>query len=187
MRRVTPGHERPWRSVVWRSWQLAQRCCLARHMRSPLVRVSFVSLLALLGCVGGYASPRVASRLSPRVLAAAGGLVAAWAWWADARVLPRLYPAFHAGLFALLLAGAAVSASALVRPRLPPRRKLLLLRQLDAEPWSVHRSHRRAHRRRCLHRLRRRWRAGFGSPTTSASYWKRGPCGSVAPWSWRRS
>jgi hypothetical protein len=98
------------------SGALAYGVSFGPHMRSLPVRVPFVALVALVGSAVGYTAPRVASSLSPRTLAAGGGVVAALAWWADVRVLPRLYPAFHIGLFVLLLAGAAMSAMAWVCP-----------------------------------------------------------------------
>jgi arylsulfatase A-like enzyme len=86
------------------------------HMRPLSVRIPFVALLGLIGGAAGYAAPRLVARLPRGALASAGAVSAVAAWWADARVLPRLYPAFHLGLLVLLLAGAAVAATALVRP-----------------------------------------------------------------------
>jgi hypothetical protein len=101
---------------------LAYGVSFGPHMQPPSVRIPFVALLTALGAVGGYAAPWAVRRISPRALAAAGAVVGVSAWWADVRVLPRLYPAFHLGLFVLLLASTAVSASALLRPApFPPR------------------------------------------------------------------
>jgi arylsulfatase A-like enzyme len=78
-----------------------------RHMESLLVRVPFV--LALASVSGGIAYGLV-KRLPlgrPIVLAGFGTAVTAFGWLADNFVLPRLYPAFHHGLFAITLAASA--------------------------------------------------------------------------------
>ncbi len=78
-----------------------------RHMHAFSVRAPFVAALAGLGGAVGFFAPPLALRLSPRLLALLGALVAPAAWIADLYVLPRLYPAFHAALFVLVLAGVA--------------------------------------------------------------------------------
>jgi hypothetical protein len=75
-----------------------------------------VASLMVLGAGAGYLLPRVLERLAPAALAMTGLLVASSAWIADLRILPHLYPAFHAALFVLLLASAAWTSAAL-RPR----------------------------------------------------------------------
>ncbi|WP_394849883.1 sulfatase-like hydrolase/transferase [Pendulispora brunnea] len=84
-----------------------------RHMESLAVRAPFVALLTLLGGVASYlAAPRLVALAAraPRAFAAAGAVGAVLFWAADAFVLPRLYPAFHLGLFVLMLASAAFVA-----------------------------------------------------------------------------
>ncbi|HEY1691067.1 MAG TPA: sulfatase-like hydrolase/transferase [Polyangiaceae bacterium] len=82
-----------------------------RHFANVAVRASFCGVLALAGlAVGALLVPRFARLASrPVALALAGMVVAALAWVADAGVLPRLYPAFHAALFVAFLSGAGVA------------------------------------------------------------------------------
>ncbi len=90
-----------------------------RHMTSLLVRLPFVAVLAVLGGVMAFVlAPRLAAWGShrPRALAWAGALAAALFWCGDAFVLPRLYPAFHAGLFALTLGASALIAQPFFEP-----------------------------------------------------------------------
>lgn len=80
-----------------------------RHFDRIGVRIAFVALVALVaGAVVFVAVRRVApGRTRPTLVAAALG-VSMLGWLADAFVLPRLYPAFHAALLAVtLLAWAA--------------------------------------------------------------------------------
>ena len=81
-----------------------------RHMAEPLVRATFVVGLGL----GAFAAtwwllPKAARAFrdgpAAYLLGVPGALVL---WLADVRVLPRLYSAFHWGLFVLMLAVAAV-------------------------------------------------------------------------------
>lgn len=73
-----------------------------RHFASWAARGPFVLAVAAVAGVGVLlGAPRVV-RLRPSVLASLGVAVAALAWLADVRILPRLYPAFHLGLFAMV-------------------------------------------------------------------------------------
>ena len=86
-----------------------------RHFASWAARAPFIAVLALAGGLAlGWGAPRlaVAARTRPTVVALVGVAGAAGCWWADAHVLPRLYPAFHAALFG----GVLVAAAALVLP-----------------------------------------------------------------------
>ncbi len=89
-----------------------------RHFASPMLRALLGATVAAaaIGALYTYLSAR---RRAPRVVPY--GLLAfgALAWWADAHVLVRLYPAFHAALFALELAcvGLAMLDSPLVTRR----------------------------------------------------------------------
>jgi arylsulfatase A-like enzyme len=84
-----------------------------RHMASPLVRAPFVLGVAL---AAAWIVARIAPeavRLAtarPRLVALLGLALAALAWLADARVLPRLYPAFHFALLVVLLVALALAA-----------------------------------------------------------------------------
>ncbi|MDB4936198.1 MAG: Choline-sulfatase [Labilithrix sp.] len=78
-----------------------------RHMESALVRVPFVVIAGVAGGAGAMSLVRRAPIDRPRTLAASGAAIACAAWLADANVLPRLYPAFHAALLGLALAGSA--------------------------------------------------------------------------------
>ncbi|MBS2020352.1 MAG: sulfatase-like hydrolase/transferase [Deltaproteobacteria bacterium] len=74
-----------------------------RHLASPPVRAAFI---VAVGAGAGFVARLVAKRLPldrPRTLAAAGVVVSALAWLADAFVMPRLYPAFHAALLGVTL------------------------------------------------------------------------------------
>src|SRR6185437_5605053 len=53
---------------------------------------------------------RIVKARAPRVVPGALAAVAVLAWWADGHVLPRLYPAFHAGLFGLSLLASGLAA-----------------------------------------------------------------------------
>ena len=92
---------------------------MGRHFARWEVRAPFVAVVALAAAVLAFVlTPRV-MRLAekrPLMLAALGGAGAALFWLGDAFVLPRLYPAFHAALFALTL-GSAAFASLALRPR----------------------------------------------------------------------
>jgi arylsulfatase A-like enzyme len=93
-----------------------------RHFANVGLRAAFALALAAVG--GGFAMavvPRVARlRARPLALASLGVVVTAGAWLADEYVLPRLYPAFHAALFALTLLGASALALSLRDDRRPP-------------------------------------------------------------------
>jgi arylsulfatase A-like enzyme len=78
-----------------------------RHMHAVTIRVPFVAALAASGAGVGYFAPPLVLKLSPRLVALLGAIVAAVSWLADLYILPRLYPAFHAALFVLLLASVA--------------------------------------------------------------------------------
>ena len=99
-----------------------------RHFASLAARVPFVVTLMALAFGASYvALPRAARVLAGpfgKPIALALGLVGALAFWlVDAHVLPRLYPAFHALVFALSLASAALTVLAWRSPsrtRVPP-------------------------------------------------------------------
>jgi len=88
-----------------------------RHLASLALRVPFVVVVAVAAGALVAIAARRAPLDRPRILAAAGAALATAAWLADAIVLPRLYPAFHAALLALLLAGSALTTLALRRQR----------------------------------------------------------------------
>jgi arylsulfatase A-like enzyme len=76
------------------------------------------ALVALLAAAGWALGALVVTRVRrwgarPAALALLGAGVCAAAWLGDEYVLPRLYPAFHAGLFAATLLGAALVGLAL--------------------------------------------------------------------------
>jgi len=88
-----------------------------RHFQSLAMRLPFVAICAGVGlAVTHLAEPLLArlfasSRGRPAALLAGLGGTAVF-WLVDARVLPRLYPAFHALALALGLASAAVTVLA---------------------------------------------------------------------------
>jgi len=78
-----------------------------RHFTSWAIRAPFVAVVAVVAfLVARAALPRLAALPRPRLAAAAAAATAA-AWLADAFVLPRLYPAFHAALGAITVIAAA--------------------------------------------------------------------------------
>ncbi len=85
-----------------------------RHFASWGARAPFVVVVTLAGAAAGrWAVPWMAGwARRPLALAALGLAMALGAWTADAYVLPRLYPAFHAALLALCLLGSALAALA---------------------------------------------------------------------------
>ena len=110
-----------------------------RHFDDVALRGTFVVVLALAGGALGALVTRRAPLDRPRALAAAGGVVAVLAWLADAFVLPRLYPAFHAALLAIAVAAWAALYLPL-RPSLGWRRTGLvaLAVALLAMAWTPH-------------------------------------------------
>ncbi len=93
-----------------------------RHFASFALRAAFVLLLAGMTFVLVHAlAPRVSRLLEApkgaRILVADGLFGVVVLWWADGHVLPRLYPAFHAALFGLLVLNAAMCALAWPRHR----------------------------------------------------------------------
>ena len=87
-----------------------------RHLESMSLRAPFVLVVAAV--TGGVAMllTRRAPLDRPRLLTGVGLAIAIAAWISDSHVLPRLYPAFHLGLFALTLTGTALGAL-LIRDR----------------------------------------------------------------------
>ena len=81
-----------------------------RHFSRVQIRAAFVGGVALLTLFNAYVMSGVVARLSHGTRAIVGFVLAALAWCVDAFVLPRLYPAFHAGCFVSLLAAAALAA-----------------------------------------------------------------------------
>jgi arylsulfatase A-like enzyme len=103
-----------------------------RHFASLAVRAPFVALLAGVAFVGvGTLTPpivRLVAGPRGRVASAVGVAGAVAFWLVDARVLPRLYPAFHSAAFALLLGCSALTVLAWrVRPFAPASRGELAL------------------------------------------------------------
>ena len=80
-----------------------------RHLESNAIRVPFVAVVSLVVGGAAIAVVRRAPLHRPRLLAALGAVVAVVAWIADVTVLPRLYPAFHALLLGVALAGWAAT------------------------------------------------------------------------------
>ncbi|MGH7283695.1 MAG: sulfatase-like hydrolase/transferase [Polyangiaceae bacterium] len=81
-----------------------------RHFSRMGIRAAFVGVVALLTLFNAHVMSGVLARASHGVRALAGFLLATLAWCMDAFILPRLYPAFHAGCFVSLLAAAALAA-----------------------------------------------------------------------------
>lgn len=88
-----------------------------RHLESLALRVPFVAVTSVALAVVAMIVAKRAPLARPRLLAAVGASVAVAAWAADALVLPRLYPAFHAALLALTLAGWATISLLVPRGR----------------------------------------------------------------------
>ena len=90
-----------------------------RHFASLALRAPFVLVVALLGVAVGLSLPRIVALGRDRrgLFAGLASALAVLAWCTDAFVLPRLYEAFHAGLF-VLSRGAAGFALLFVEDRL---------------------------------------------------------------------
>lgn len=74
-----------------------------RHFESAVLRVPFVAVVALAAAgLTVVLVPRLPLD-RPRLIAGSGAALATLAWLADARVLPRLYPAFHLALLVVAL------------------------------------------------------------------------------------
>ncbi len=88
-----------------------------RHMESLFLRAPFVAVVSAISAGLAVVATRAARSWvrTPVRLAAVGAVTASLAWAADATVLPRLYPAFHAALLVLALAGWS-SLSLILRP-----------------------------------------------------------------------
>ncbi len=69
-----------------------------RHFASWAVRAPFVVVLAAAAALAAFVATKRLPLDRPWRLGVVGGVVASVAWLADGHVLPRLYPAFHAGL-----------------------------------------------------------------------------------------
>jgi HEAT repeat protein len=97
-----------------------------RHMASWVVRAPFIAIVTLAAFGAAWVLvPRVArvALARPRTIALAGIAAACALWCADAFVLPRLYPAFHAALLVLTLVASALGALFFsVDPRSAPTR-----------------------------------------------------------------
>src|SRR5262249_11691164 len=97
-----------------------------RHFASLVLRAPFVVTVAVGGAITcAWLAPRVASIRHPLALGTLGVVVAIGARAADGYVLPLLYPAFHAALCAVTLAGGALVAFA-ARLGAPPRSPVAL-------------------------------------------------------------
>lgn len=108
-----------------------------RHLQSAPVRTVFVVVVSAAAAAIGLVFVRRVPLGRPRGLALAGIALGTCAWFADGHVLPRLYPAFHAGLLGLALAGWA-AAALLVREQraLRPLCYLALAASLGAVAWT---------------------------------------------------
>ncbi len=84
-----------------------------RHFAAAPVRMAFVLALAVGAAVATLALVTRLARAPHALLALLGVAVALGAWLADAFVLPRLYPAFHAALFLIALGGVALTSIAI--------------------------------------------------------------------------
>ncbi len=80
-----------------------------RHFSNPAMRAVLAIGVAVASVVA-TAAYRSLKRKRPRGALGALVVIALLAWWADAHVLVRLYPAFHAGLFALALVASGFAA-----------------------------------------------------------------------------
>ncbi len=80
-----------------------------RHLASPAIRVPFVVLVVAAAAAFAVLVTRRVPLDRPRLLGGAGAVLVVFGWVADAFVLPRLYPAFHAALLAIALVGAAMT------------------------------------------------------------------------------
>lgn len=89
-----------------------------RHFANPALRALFIVVVGIAGAASTAAFVKRVPHHRPKALAATGAAIGALAWLADAAVLPRLYPAFHAALLVIALVGWAATYLAL-RPLRP--------------------------------------------------------------------
>ncbi len=81
-----------------------------RHFARIDLRAGFIAALTIVSIALTFALTPSVVRMKNAWRFVLGVFLASGAWLADAFVLPRLYPAFHAGMFVLLLASAAFLA-----------------------------------------------------------------------------
>lgn len=107
-----------------------------RHFSRVQMRAAFVGVVALLTLFNAYVTVGVLARVSHRTRAIAGFALAVFAWCLDAFILPRLYPAFHAGCFVSLLASAALAAPWIAQSNVASTIALVLA--LGSCAWAPH-------------------------------------------------
>lgn len=115
-----------------------------RHFVNWGVRAPFIALVAIVGAAAVVTVHSVAIRTSVGRRIVGAVAIALGLWAIDSTVLPRLYPAFHAGLFVLTLASLAVAALASFSPLSnSPRREhafavfaLVATASVSLVPWA---------------------------------------------------
>ncbi len=123
-------------TLAWLAGWAALDCSHGRHFADPKLRAGFVAGAALVALAGGYvlAGPIARARASTR--AALGFVFAAAFWCADAFVLPRLYPGFHALSFVLVLLSGALIGTWIAGSRLVSA--VFLVAALASCVWAPH-------------------------------------------------
>ncbi|MEO7109371.1 MAG: sulfatase-like hydrolase/transferase [Polyangiaceae bacterium] len=107
-----------------------------RHFARVELRAGFVAALALVAIAFTYAfAPRLV-KMGNAARSLVGFFLASSAWLADAFILPRLYPAFHAGMFVVLL-----TSGALLAPTIRSSRAIsisVLIVAIGSCAWAPH-------------------------------------------------
>lgn len=101
----------------WLALLVALGSSHGRHFAKMEVRAAFVGGVVLLVFIHAYVLAWLLARAGTTLRAALGFAGAVALWSMDAFVLPRLYPAFHAGCFVLMLASGALAAPLFTRSR----------------------------------------------------------------------
>lgn len=110
-----------------------------RTMESVTVRAPFVAVVAVVVAFVAWGLARRLPSAPPSIVATASLVIATGAWLADAFVLPRLYPAFHAGLLVVCVvawAGTSLFLGPSSRRSLPAWAGILIASASIA--WAPH-------------------------------------------------
>ncbi|MEO8797844.1 MAG: sulfatase-like hydrolase/transferase, partial [Polyangiaceae bacterium] len=123
-------------TLAWLAGWAALDCSHGRHFADPKLRAGFIAGAALVALAGGYvlAGPIACARAGTR--AVVGFAFAAAFWCADAFVLPRLYPGFHALSFVLVLLSGALVGTWIAGSRIVSA--IFLLAALVSCAWAPH-------------------------------------------------
>jgi arylsulfatase A-like enzyme len=110
---------------------------IGRRIASVAVRAPFVVAIAVAAAGIAWLLASQLPRRHRAVTVVLGTVVVIFGWLADAFVLPRLYPAFHAALFFIVLFGAAAWALLLRGPALAWVGLVIGAASIGWAPWAA--------------------------------------------------